>query len=49
MTSIPDTLEPFMHELNKYYEFKDIKYKSQKNLIVLMKILMEFYCAQYNS
>lgn len=30
MTSIPDTLEPFMNELNKYYEFKDIRYKSQK-------------------
>ena len=30
MTSIPDTLEPFMNELNKYYEFKDIKCKSQK-------------------
>ncbi len=30
MTSIPDTLEPFMNELNKYYEFKDIQYKSQK-------------------
>ena len=31
MTSIPDTLEPFMNELNKYYEFKDIQYKSQKD------------------
>jgi hypothetical protein len=30
MTSIPDTLEPFMNELNKYYEFKGIKCKSQK-------------------
>jgi hypothetical protein len=30
MTSIPDTLEPFMNELNKYYEFKGIQYKSQK-------------------
>lgn len=30
MTSIPDTLEPFVNELNRFYEFKDIKYKSQK-------------------
>lgn len=30
MTSIPDTLEPFVNELNKYYEFKGIQYKSQK-------------------
>ena len=29
MTSIPDTLEPFMNELNKYYEFKDIECKTQ--------------------
>ena len=29
MTSIPDTLEPFMNELNKYYEFQNINYKTQ--------------------
>tara|TARA_Y100001958_G_scaffold143915_1_gene121309 strand:- start:2533 stop:3735 length:1203 start_codon:yes stop_codon:yes gene_type:complete len=31
MTSIPDTLKPFMEEINKYYEFKDIQYKSQED------------------
>ena len=30
MTSIPDTLLPFKNELDKYYEFKDIECKSQK-------------------
>ena len=29
MTSIPDTIDSFMNELNKYYEFKNINYKEQ--------------------
>lgn len=31
MTSIPDTIDSFIKELDKYYEFKDIKYKEQKD------------------
>tara|TARA_B100001248_G_scaffold173063_1_gene131203 strand:- start:1138 stop:2421 length:1284 start_codon:yes stop_codon:yes gene_type:complete len=29
MTSVPETIKSFIFELNKYYEFQDIKYKKQ--------------------
>ena len=29
MTSVPGTIDSFIEELNKYYEFKDINYKEQ--------------------
>ena len=29
MTSVPETIDSFIEELNKYYEFKDINYKEQ--------------------
>ena len=29
MTSVPATIKSFIFELNKYYEFQDIKYKKQ--------------------
>jgi len=31
MTSVPATIDSFIKELNKYYEFKDIDYKEQKD------------------
>ena len=33
MTSIPDTIDSFINELNKYYEFKNINYKEQKDFM----------------
>lgn len=33
MTSIPETIDSFIYELNKYYEFKDIDYKIQKDFM----------------
>ena len=33
MTSVPGTIDSFIEELNKYYEFKGIKYKQQKEFI----------------
>jgi hypothetical protein len=33
MTSIPETIDSFIYEINKYYEFKDINYIMQKNFM----------------
>ena len=33
MTSVPDTIDSFIDELNKYYEFNDINYKEQKDFM----------------
>jgi len=33
MTSIPDTIDSFIDELNKYYEFMNIKYIEQNNFM----------------
>tara|TARA_Y100001958_G_C21242697_1_gene571121 strand:- start:3099 stop:4325 length:1227 start_codon:yes stop_codon:yes gene_type:complete len=33
MTSVPETIDGFINELNKYYEFKEINYKQQDNFM----------------
>lgn len=33
MTSVPETIDSFIEELNKYYEFKGIDYKQQKEFM----------------
>ena len=55
MTSIPDTLEPFIDELNKYYEFKNINYKTQnefnsidENFKGILLCSVQFLKAKYN-
>ena len=37
MTSVPDTIDSFIEELDKYYEFKDIKYKLQKDFLNIIE------------
>lgn len=49
MTSVPDTIDSFIEELNKYYEFKEINYKIQKEFMNINKnfIGIGFCSVQY--